>query len=85
MLNRGIAYLQSNRLPQAKADYEVLVRMYPTSFQPYFDLSEIALRQGDTNAAIRYAETFLNSSQTNTAEYQAMEERRRSLKGEKPK
>jgi tetratricopeptide (TPR) repeat protein len=85
LLYRGMAYLQSDQLSQAKADYEALLRTYPTAFQPYYDLAEIAMRQGDTNVAIRYAETFLNSSQTNTAEYQVMTERLRSLKGEKPK
>jgi len=85
LFNRALAYFSSDRLNEAKADYETLVRLYPAEYQPYYGLTEIALRRGDTNAAIRYAENFLNTAATNTAEYAAMTERLRGIRGENPK
>jgi len=84
-LNRAIAYLRSGKLTEAKADYETLQRQYPTTHQLYYGLAEIALRQGDTNAAIRHSESYLTNAPANTAEYQAIGERLRALKGDKPK
>ena len=84
-LNRAIAYLRSGKLTEAKADYEHLQRQYPTTHQLYYGLAEIALRQGDTNAAIRHSESYLTNAPANTAEYQAIGERLRALKGDKPK
>jgi tetratricopeptide (TPR) repeat protein len=85
LLNRAIACLHSDKLPQAKADYENLVRQYPTTHQLYYGLAEIALRQHDTNAAIRHTETYLTNAPPNTPEYLAMGERLRTLKNENSK
>jgi len=85
LLNRAIAYLGANRLNEAKADYEYLVQQHPTAYQLYYGLSDVALRQGDTNAAIRYTETYLTNAPPDIPEYQAMGARLRLMLGEKQK
>jgi tetratricopeptide (TPR) repeat protein len=62
LLNRAIAQLGAGRLDQAQADYESLQKAYPTAFQVYFGLQEIAYKKGDTNSAVRYCELYLTNS-----------------------
>jgi tetratricopeptide (TPR) repeat protein len=62
---RARAYLGSDRLPEAQADYEVLAKALPNEFPVYFDLGEIAFRKKDTSAAIRHYETYLKYAPTN--------------------
>lgn len=82
--NRAIAYLQSDMLDAAQKDYELLQREFPESFQVYFGLGEIAYRRKDTNAAIRYYESYLSNSAPTTAEAQTVINRLKELKGESP-
>ncbi len=82
--NRAIAYLQSNMLDAAQKDYELLQREFPESFQIYFGLGEIAYRRQDTNAAIRYYESYLSNSAPTTAEAQTVINRLKELKGDSP-
>jgi tetratricopeptide (TPR) repeat protein len=82
--NRAIAYLQSDKLDDAKQDYEILQTQFPESFQVYFGLGEIAYRRKDTNAAIKYYESYLSNSAPTTAEAQTVITRLQELKGESP-
>jgi tetratricopeptide (TPR) repeat protein len=85
LFNRAIAYERSGRLAEAKVAYEGLQRQYPTTYQLYNYLGNIALLQGDTNAAIRLTESYLTNAPPEAPDYAAMAERLRSLKGIKPK
>ena len=51
-LNLAIAQLQSGRLEEAKANYEVLRKTMPESQMIYYGLAEIAVRQKEKSAAI---------------------------------
>jgi tetratricopeptide (TPR) repeat protein len=80
LLNRAIAYLRADKLAAAQRDYEVLQKAFPTAFQIYFGLAEIAWRNKDTNAAVRNYQLYLANAQTNTAEAKIVTERLKQLK-----
>lgn len=80
LLNRAIASLQADKLDAAQRDYEVLQKVFPTAFQIYYGLGEIAWRKNDTNAAIRSYQLYLANAQTNTAEAKVVNERLKRLK-----
>ena len=84
LLNRAIAYLRGNKLEAAQRDYEVLQKAFPTAFQIYYGLAEIAWRKKDTNAAIRNYQLYLANAQTNTAEAKVVSERLKELKSGSP-
>lgn len=75
LLNRAIAKLRMDRFDDAKKDYETLQRQMPAAYQIDFGLAEIALRQNDTNAAIRNYESYLTHAQTNSFEWQFVSNR----------
>jgi tetratricopeptide (TPR) repeat protein len=83
LLWRAQAYERSGRLNEARSEYEGLQRQYPTMFHLYGYLGNVAIRQNDTNAAIRYTEAFLSNAPADTPEYSNMAERLRVLKGGK--
>jgi tetratricopeptide (TPR) repeat protein len=68
LLNRAIAYLRGDKLEAAQRDYEVLQKAFPTAFQIYYGLGEIAWRKKDTNAAIQNYQLYLANARTNTTE-----------------
>jgi tetratricopeptide (TPR) repeat protein len=74
-LNRAIAYLQSDRLPEARADYATLQTTYTNNFQVAYGLAEIAWRTHDTNEAVRNYNLYLANAATNTAEAATVRER----------
>jgi tetratricopeptide (TPR) repeat protein len=80
LLNRAIACLRANKLEAAQRDYEALQKAYPTAFQIYYGLGEIAWRKHDTNTAVRNYQLYLANSQTNTAEAKIVSERLKQLK-----
>ncbi len=80
LLNRAISNLRANKLEAAQRDYEVLQKSFPTAFQIYFGLAEIAWQRKDTNAAIRNYELYLANAKTNTAEAKLVSERLKELK-----
>jgi tetratricopeptide (TPR) repeat protein len=80
LLNRAIAYLRADKLEAAQRDYERLQKAFPTAFQIYYGLAEIAWRKKDTNTAIRNYQLYLANAQTNTAEAKAVSERLKQLK-----
>lgn len=84
LLNRAIAYYRTDQLDEAKRDYEMLQRISPGTFQVYFGLGEIALRQNDTNAAILHFQSYLSNAVPNSAELKLVEARLKELQGRRP-
>jgi tetratricopeptide (TPR) repeat protein len=80
LLNRAIAYLRSDKLDAAQSDYEVLQKAFPTAFQIYYGLAEIAWQKKDTNATVRNYQLYLANAQTNTPEAKIVSERLKQLK-----
>jgi tetratricopeptide (TPR) repeat protein len=79
LFNRAVAYLQSGRLDDARADYEKLQQSFTNSFQVAYGLGEIAWRKHETNEAIKNYEVYLATARTNTAEATNIMERLKSL------
>ena len=79
LLNRAICYLQANRLEAAQQDYDALQKVFPTAFQIYYGLAEVAWRSKDTNAAIHNYQLYLANAPTNTAEAKLVSERLKEL------
>jgi predicted Zn-dependent protease len=67
-LNRAIAYLRCEKLDEAQHDYEALAKAYPSAYQAYFGLLEIATRRKDAPAAIHYCQLYLTNAPPNTEE-----------------
>jgi TolA-binding protein len=78
--NRAVAYLQSDRLDAARADYETLQQSYTNSLQVAYGLGEIAYRKHETNEAVRNYEIYLTYANPNTAEATNIVERLKLLK-----
>jgi len=66
--NRALAYLGSDRLDDARADYEKLNQSFTNSFRIEYGLGEVAWRQHQTNDAIKYYKLYLANANTNTTE-----------------
>jgi tetratricopeptide (TPR) repeat protein len=81
LFNRAIAYLHTDRLDDARADYLQLQAAYPKSFQVAYGLGEIAWRKHDTNEAVRNFQLYLANAKTNTAEATNIIQRLRDLNG----
>ncbi len=79
-VDRGIAYLRSGKLDEAKRDYEAAKRMNPASYQVYYGLGEIAWQKNDTNAAIRNYELYLTNAIPDSEEARMISERLGGLK-----
>jgi tetratricopeptide (TPR) repeat protein len=84
LLNRAIAYLRADKLDAAQQDYEVLQKAFPTAFQIYYGLAEVAWQRKDTNAAIGNYELYLANAPTNTTEATLVSERLKELKPGSP-
>ena len=84
LLNRAIASLRANKLEAAQRDYEALQKVYPTAFQIYYGLAEVAWQRKDTNAAIRNYQRYLANAQTNTTEAKFVSDRLKELKPGSP-
>ncbi|MEI9863543.1 MAG: tetratricopeptide repeat protein [Limisphaerales bacterium] len=81
LFNRAIAYLQSDRLDAARADYENLQQSYTNSVQVAYGLGEIAWRKHETNEAIKNYEVYLSVANTNSSEATNIIQRLRELQG----
>ena len=80
LFNRALAYLDSDNLVKARADYRQLQSTYTNSFQVAFGLAEIAWRQHDTNEAIQNYQIYLANSPTNSVEAKIVRERLTQLR-----
>jgi tetratricopeptide (TPR) repeat protein len=83
-LYRAMAYLETSQWDAAEADYKELLRLFPTTFQPYLGLGEVALRRGQTNAAIQHYQQYLSKAPTNQAEFRTVAARLKSLQPKVP-
>ena len=79
--NRALAYLDSDRLDLARADYAQLQTAYTNSFQIAYGLAEVAWRQHNTNEIIRNYQIYLANAATNSAEYKSVHDRLIQLRG----
>jgi tetratricopeptide (TPR) repeat protein len=66
--NRALAYLKSDQLDLARADYVQLQTTYTNSFQVAYGLGEVAWRQHNTNEAVKNYQQYLATAPTNSAE-----------------
>ncbi len=78
LLNRAIAHLQAGNLDKAKADYEDIAENFPSAYQVQYGLGEVALRQKDTNTAIKHFQLYLTNAPANTVEAQEVHTRLKS-------
>jgi tetratricopeptide (TPR) repeat protein len=84
LLNRAIAYLRGDQLDLAQQDYESLQKVFPTAFQIYYGLGDIAYRKKDTNAAIRNYQVYLTNAPPNLEETKFVSARLKELKPPSP-
>ena len=77
--NRALAYLRTDRLDAAEADYQEILRAFPAAFLAYNGLGEIACRRSDTNAAIGYYQQYLSKAEAETEEAKHVAARLKSL------
>lgn len=77
--NRALACLQAGDYSRAQADYEALLRAEPNSYRVYYGLAEIAWRQRQTNAAIRYYRGYLSNSVPTSDEARLVQARLKQL------
>ena len=73
--NRALAYLKSDQLAKARADYAELQSTYTNSPQIAFGLGEVAWQQHDTNEALRNYRIFLSNAPTNSPDIKIVNER----------
>lgn len=78
--NRAVAYLNSDKLDAARADYQKLQQTFTNSVPVAYGLGEIAWRKHETNEAVRNYELYLAAANTNTAEAKTIFERLHELK-----
>jgi tetratricopeptide (TPR) repeat protein len=77
--NRALAYMETDRLDAAEADYRDLLNTFPDYFRVYHGQGELALRRKDTNAAIRCFEQYLSKTDVNAPEARLVAARLKSL------
>jgi len=82
LFNRAVAYLQSDKLDDARADYEKLGQTFTNSFQVAYGLGEIAWRKHETNEAIKNYQAYLTTANNNSAEATNIIQRLRALRGQ---
>ena len=74
-LNRAVAYLQTQNLPAAEADYLELENSPAQAFPVHYGLAEIAERRHDTNLAIHHLELCLSNAPAGTVKWREVRER----------
>ncbi len=79
-LNRAGAYLQTQNLPAAEADYLELENSPAQAFPVHYGLAEIAERRHDTNLAIHHLELCLSNAPAGTVQWREVHERLDALK-----
>jgi tetratricopeptide (TPR) repeat protein len=74
-LDRAVAYLQTQNLPAAEADYLELENSPAHAFAVNYGLAEIAERRHDTNLAIHHLELCLSNAPAGTVQRREVRER----------
>jgi tetratricopeptide (TPR) repeat protein len=77
---RARAYLGTEKLDAAQADFESIKTAHPAAFQPYFGLGEVAYHRKDTNAALQNYQLALANTPTNSADANTIISRMRDLR-----
>ena len=65
-----------------RADYGQLQTTYTNAFQIAYGLGDIAVRQHNTNEAVRNFKIYLANAPTNSAEFKTVRERLDQLRGQ---
>jgi len=81
--NRALAYFQSGKLDEARADYTVLQAEHTNTFQIAYGLGEIAWRKKKNAEALRNYQIYLANAPTNAPEFNTVRERVTQLGGGK--
>jgi len=81
-LYRATAFLGAGQLEAARDDYQELLKKGPYAQNARFELGAVALRQQDTNAAIKFYREYLSNSVPGSPEYRAVANRLKRLKGD---
>ena len=82
LLNRAISELQIGRLDAAKNDYQALEKMAPQpSHIVYYGLAQVAQKQNDKPAEMRYDKLYLQCAPRNTAEFTNLTRQLQKLEG----
>jgi tetratricopeptide (TPR) repeat protein len=82
LLGRAISELELGRLEAAKGDYQALERMMPApSAAVYHGLAQVAEKQNDKAAEIRYDRLYLQHAPRNTLESSNVSQQLRKLEG----
>jgi Flp pilus assembly protein TadD len=80
LLDRAISELQINQLDAAKNDYLAVEKMSPDPpHMVYFGLAQVAQKQNDKPAEIRYERLYLQHAPRNTLEFTNVTRRLSSL------
>jgi tetratricopeptide (TPR) repeat protein len=82
LLNRAISELQLNRLDAAKKDYQAAEQMTLEPLQKaylYYGLAQVAQKQNDKQAEIRYSRLYLDYAPRKTAEFTNVTQRLQKL------
>jgi tetratricopeptide (TPR) repeat protein len=80
-INRASTYLHAGRLDEAQADYQELLKDFPTAYQVLFGLADIAVRKNDTKMAIEYYRRYLANGTPQSDEYKLVALRLKNLQG----
>jgi tetratricopeptide (TPR) repeat protein len=84
LFDRARAYQAISNLDAAQTDYLKLRQSYPNDSRVYSGLGEIAVAKKDTNAAIRYYESYLAKADTNTEGARFIASRLKALRAGSP-
>ena len=74
-LDRAVAYLQTQNLPAAEADFLELENSPAQAFPVHYGLAEIAERRHNTNLAIHHLELCLSNAPAGTVKWQEVRAR----------
>ncbi len=81
LLNRAIAYLQSDKLDEAQRDYHTLqAALTKPSYTVHYGLGEIAFRKKDAKLATDHYEEYLKLAPPGTPEVQLVNDRLRAMR-----
>ncbi|HYV27815.1 MAG TPA: tetratricopeptide repeat protein, partial [Candidatus Eisenbacteria bacterium] len=81
LFNRAIAYFRTDKLDAAQKDFEKVELLVPPNHAIYYGLGEIAYRKNQKRTAFKYYTLYLKYAPRGTAEYKAVTDRHKELKG----
>ena len=80
LLNRAMSELKADRLDAAKTDFQAVEKIAPEPWQAvYYGLAQVAQKQNDTSAEVRYDKLYLKYASTNAPEFAGITARLRKL------